>query len=72
MGLDVGDTVIKHMASKFSECLFETCASIANLGGDQFVFVLKDMKRVEEIPPLIERIKSIVKTPLMIKGKIFY
>lgn len=69
MGLDVGDTVIKHMASKFSECLFETCASIANLGGDQFVFVLKDMKRVEEIPPLIERIKSIVKTPLMIKGK---
>lgn len=69
MGFDVGDSVIKNIATKFNEYLSDVFSTIANIGGDQFVFVLSDIKRPEKIAPLVERIKSIVKTPLMINDK---
>lgn len=67
MGFDIGDSVLKELATKFKECLANSVGTIANIGADQFVFVLSDLKRPEEIAPLLERIKATVNTPLNIK-----
>ncbi|MCW8409818.1 EAL domain-containing protein [Legionella sp. PATHC035] len=66
MGFDVGDAVLKNIAVKFNEYLSDSCSIIANIGGDQFVFAVSNMKQPEDISPLVERIRSIVKTPLII------
>ncbi|MCW8471745.1 EAL domain-containing protein [Fluoribacter gormanii] len=69
MGFSFGDSLIGNIASKLNEHLFDTISAIANIGGGQLAFVLCNIKRPEEIGPLLERIKAIVKAPLNIQDK---
>ncbi len=64
-GFDVGDTILKDLALKFKEQLTSATCIIADIGGDQYVFVSADLNNADEVPQLIQRVLAIIHTPII-------
>ncbi|TFW16047.1 EAL domain-containing protein [Massilia arenosa] len=59
-GHDAGDAVLREIARRLRDCMRET-DTVARVGGDEFVLVIKDQQHVAEIGALLDRIgRSIV------------
>ena len=66
-GHDIGNMLLKHIAVTF-ENNFD--GPIANLGGDKFIIVAKDLNKVHELATLILNIVSIISAPIKLDDKL--
>lgn len=65
-GHDVGDKVLLQVAHRLEKQMRQSDA-IARIGGDEFVVVLSDIDKIEDVQPLFERILETIQKPIMIK-----
>lgn len=64
-GHEVGDKLLIELAQRFSEQLRPN-DSIARMGGDEFTFILNDLKDVNEAIAITERLLFSLQTPITI------
>jgi diguanylate cyclase (GGDEF)-like protein/PAS domain S-box-containing protein len=67
-GHEAGDTLLKTVAYRMSDCLRES-DTIARLGGDEFVLVLRDSGNGEESMQVLDRVIACASTPVTIAGQ---
>jgi diguanylate cyclase (GGDEF)-like protein/PAS domain S-box-containing protein len=68
LGHNVGDELLKEVASRMVKCLRAT-DTVVRLGGDEFVIVLFDQsKEADAVLVTIERIRAAISAPMHIEG----
>jgi diguanylate cyclase (GGDEF)-like protein/PAS domain S-box-containing protein len=68
LGHAAGDSVLRQVATRFSRCLREV-DMIARHGGDEFVVLLEDVERAEEVEQVAGRMQEALVDPLEIDGE---
>ncbi|MDR5866886.1 sensor domain-containing phosphodiesterase [Halomonas koreensis] len=68
-GHDVGDRVLGEVAGRFRDCLVEG-ASLARMGGDEFVVMLEDTDR-PAVAAMAERLTRALAHPVAVDGQAF-
>ncbi len=71
LGHAVGDSLLVSVAERLSAAVREA-DTVARIGGDEFVVVLTDAEREENITATTQRVMDAVVEPVVIKGKEFY
>lgn len=66
LGHDIGDLLLKEVANRLEETIREI-DTVARFGGDEFVFILPDIKSIEYADKVIKRIHSAFSKPFKIK-----
>ncbi|DAB30582.1 MAG TPA: GGDEF-domain containing protein [Sulfurimonas sp. UBA12504] len=69
LGHHIGDALLKVIAIRLKSVLRENDL-VARIGGDEFIVILSDIKNEESILEGIEKILSIFKKEIIVKGKI--
>ncbi len=64
-GHEVGDHILREVAGRLEKQLRQSDA-IARIGGDEFVIVFSDIKDMDDVHPLYERILGALKEPFKI------
>ncbi|MBI3146407.1 MAG: EAL domain-containing protein [Pseudogulbenkiania sp.] len=67
-GHDVGDELLKIVAHRMSACLRES-DTIARIGGDEFILLLKNPGTEDEVRHLIDRVLACLSEPLFLAGR---
>ncbi len=68
LGHNIGDELLKEVASRMVKCVRAT-DTVVRLGGDEFVIVLFDQsKDAEAVLVMIERIRAVTSAPMHIEG----
>ncbi len=67
LGHDVGDLLLKEAAGRLQESIREI-DTVARFGGDEFIFILPDIKSVDYAEKVVKRIHSAFEKPFSIKG----
>jgi diguanylate cyclase (GGDEF)-like protein/PAS domain S-box-containing protein len=70
-GHAVGDEVLREVATRLSGCLREV-DTIARQGGDEFVVLLEEIERTEEVEQVTARMQEVLAKPLAIEGHEFH
>jgi diguanylate cyclase len=65
LGHDVGDELLKSVATSLKRCLRES-DTLARLGGDEFIVLLPDIDNATIAQRVAEKIVKVVKNPFMI------
>jgi diguanylate cyclase (GGDEF)-like protein/PAS domain S-box-containing protein len=68
LGHDAGDDVLREVATRLLGCLREV-DMIARHGGDEFVVLLEDIERIEEVEQVIARMRAALEDPLTVQGE---
>ncbi|KKO46823.1 hypothetical protein WG68_02440 [Arsukibacterium ikkense] len=63
-----GDEVLKLSCQRIGSCI-RPGDTLARVGGDEFVLMLTDLRSVDEIPAVTERILAEVAKPMLISGQ---
>ncbi|HEY8609553.1 MAG TPA: EAL domain-containing protein [Noviherbaspirillum sp.] len=71
LGHNVGDELLKQVASRLAGCIREQ-DTVARYGGDEFAFVLLGQHDDAGITQLMERILSIIGKPFSVSGHEFF
>ncbi|CAN5879611.1 hypothetical protein BH11PSE12_BH11PSE12_25090 [soil metagenome] len=66
-GHSAGDTVLKEVARRLSQCVRET-DTVARLGGDEFVIVLTDLPQTEDADTIAEKVLTVLSRPFEVEG----
>lgn len=66
LGHDIGDLLLKEVARRLEDTIREI-DTVARFGGDEFVFILPDIKSVDYADKVIKRIHSAFSKPFAIK-----
>lgn len=69
-GHGLGDEVLKEVAKRLKSVVRRT-DTIARMGGDEFLGIFTDIKRVEDIKIVAEKILAVFEKNLMVEGKSF-
>lgn len=69
MGFDVADILLKELALKFKEDVGDMTYTIANLGGDHYVFVSDYLTSAERIKFILDRIQVSLSQRFIIKDQ---
>jgi len=67
LGHAAGDELLREVANRLSGCLREV-DMIARHGGDEFVVLLEDIERQEEVEQVVARMREVLAEPLAIEG----
>ena len=67
-GHEAGDVVLREIASRLKANMREN-DTVARVGGDEFVLVIKDQPSAEHVADLVERIRRSVRMPVEVAGK---
>ncbi|MEO0883646.1 MAG: diguanylate cyclase [Pseudomonadota bacterium] len=67
-GHDVGDLLLQAVADRIRQCTRSTDWA-ARLGGDEFVFVAEDIRTVDAVSTVAERLIDALSTPYRINGQ---
>jgi diguanylate cyclase (GGDEF)-like protein/PAS domain S-box-containing protein len=67
LGHDIGDELLKAVASRLISCV-RGGDTVSRLGGDEFVVVLNEITQPEDAALVAEKIINIVKEPVIIQG----
>jgi diguanylate cyclase (GGDEF)-like protein len=70
-GHAVGDEVLREVATRLSGCLREV-DTIARQGGDEFVVLLEEIERTEEVEQITARMREVLANRLAIEGHEIY
>jgi|GEM_PF-1871538 diguanylate cyclase (GGDEF)-like protein/PAS domain S-box-containing protein len=70
LGHIAGDSVLKEVAGRFSDCL-RTSDTLSRIGGDEFIFILQDIGTPGEIEVVAQRIINSMRAPFYISEKIY-
>ena len=70
LGHMAGDTVLKEVAGRFSDCL-RTSDTLSRIGGDEFIFILQDIGTNTEIEVVAQRIIDSMRAPFYIGEKVY-
>ncbi|WP_320174497.1 GGDEF domain-containing protein [Maridesulfovibrio sp.] len=70
LGHMAGDTVLKDVAGRFSDCL-RTSDTLSRIGGDEFIFILQDVGTCAEIEVVAQRIIDSMRAPFYVGEKIY-
>ena len=65
MGHDVGDELLKQVASRLSVCLRDG-DTVSRLGGDEFVIILRDLACVDDVALLANKLIEVFKRPFQL------
>ena len=68
LGHAAGDSVLREVATRLSRCLREV-DMIARHGGDEFVVLLEDVEKAEEVEQVAARMQEALVEPLAIDGQ---
>jgi len=68
LGHNVGDSLLKDVAQRLSQCIREG-DSVARFGGDEFTIVLNDINATEDIPMIAEKILTTISTAYQIDSR---
>jgi diguanylate cyclase (GGDEF)-like protein/PAS domain S-box-containing protein len=68
LGHAAGDHLLREVATRLSGCLREV-DMIARHGGDEFVVLLEDIEKIEEVEQVTTRMRSALAEPLAIEGQ---
>jgi diguanylate cyclase (GGDEF)-like protein/PAS domain S-box-containing protein len=67
-GHAIGDDLLKRVADRLRSAIREE-DSLARVGGDEFVFVMADVQRAEQVSAVAERILAALKSPFALAGE---
>jgi len=70
LGHIAGDSVLKEVAGRFSDCL-RTSDTVSRIGGDEFIFILQDIGTRAEIEVVAQRIVDTMRTPFYLAEKVY-
>ncbi|WP_432737873.1 diguanylate cyclase domain-containing protein [Maridesulfovibrio sp. FT414] len=70
LGHVAGDTVLKEVAGRFSDCL-RTSDTVSRIGGDEFIFILQDIGSKNEIEVVAQRIIDTMRSPFYLAEKVY-
>jgi diguanylate cyclase (GGDEF)-like protein len=68
LGHDVGDALLRETAKRIVACVRDS-DTVARIGGDEFTVILSNVKTLNSISPVAERIVEAMATPFMLNGK---
>lgn len=68
MGHDIGDQLLRIIAQRLVRCAREH-DTVARFGGDEFVVLLTQLTRPEDITPVVQRILASIADPIPIAGQ---
>lgn len=68
LGHAAGDEVLREVATRLSGCLREV-DTIARHGGDEFVVLLEEVERREEVEQVTARMQEVLAEPLVVEGQ---
>lgn len=68
LGHLMGDELLKNMAQRLEQCHREGDI-LARFGGDEFVFLLKDIREPQEAVIVAQRIHQVLKTPFTLNNR---
>jgi len=63
MGHLVGDQILKKIADRLVSCLRET-DTVARYGGDEFVIVMNDVKHIDEVTTMAQKVDLLLLKPI--------
>lgn len=67
LGMTVGDMVLRECASRFSRCLRKG-DTLGRFGGDEFIAVLPQVDKVEEVEAVVRTLLEALHEPLLIEA----
>ncbi|NDV22851.1 diguanylate cyclase [Desulfovibrio sp. JC022] len=70
LGHMAGDTVLKEVSGRFSDCL-RASDTLSRIGGDEFIFILQDVGTSNEIEVVAQRIIDSMRAPFYIGEKVY-
>lgn len=62
-----GDLLLKDVAKRLKRCTRES-DTVARMGGDEFVFILQNIKHIQDADNVIQKILKILDSPFKING----
>jgi len=68
LGHAAGDALLREVATRFSGCLREV-DMIARHGGDEFVVLLEDIEKLQEIEQVVARMREVLVEPLAVEER---
>lgn len=68
MGHSAGDMVLQQMSKRISSCI-RTVDAIARFGGDEFLIMVSNLKDLEELYAITDKVMDAFKTPVSVQGK---
>lgn len=68
LGHGVGDQVLKITASRLRS-LFRESDTLARMGGDEFMFILSDFSKEDDVLPVTDKILEKIRVPIEIEGE---
>jgi diguanylate cyclase (GGDEF)-like protein len=67
-GHAVGDKLLTEIGKRFNESIRSGIDTVSRLGGDEFIIILANIKRREDVLQVAEKIVSILAQELIIDG----
>lgn len=64
----IGDELLRSVANRLSQCVRST-DEVSRIGGDEFVLLLTNVMRAEDILSMAQNILTVLEKPYTIKGK---
>ena len=71
LGHEVGDRVLEKVSERLVSCVREG-DTVARLGGDEFTLILPGLHRIDELPPLAEKVLEVLRRPLRAESRELY
>lgn len=71
LGHDEGDNLLKDVSERLKKHT-RSCDTLARHGGDEFIILIDDLKKVENITKVVERIFSEFKKPFVLNGQVCF
>ncbi|WP_341937831.1 sensor domain-containing protein [Marinimicrobium sp. C2-29] len=68
LGHDAGDTLLKALAHRFTDCL-RSSDTVARLGGDEFVILLQEVETPDKVSNVAQKLISAAVRPVTILGQ---
>ena len=71
LGHDIGDKVLIEAASRLVGAIREE-DTLARLGGDEFCVIIKNIKNIQDLSRIAQKIVNVMKEPIYISGHTLY
>jgi diguanylate cyclase (GGDEF)-like protein/PAS domain S-box-containing protein len=69
-GHSYGDEILIKITQRFKSCMREK-DTIARIGGDEFVFLIEDVEKIDDIESILEKILSLFDTEVVVNKQSF-